>query len=354
MASLPPLVAPSKTFKVLVIDGGGVRALYTLYLLKAIQTRYCKEKALSEYFDMIIGTSTGSLVAVGIGLWGIDAVDKLIKIYEDNSKFIFPNCWYSRVANWMRFFSRGHFYDNKTLIDIVTREMGDATMNQFNNLVCIPSYNLITNTNHMFRTPYDPECIDDFNILVKDAVLSSCAAPLYFDSHKVSTANFEGTMVDGGIWANNPTLVANFEYNRINKLLRRKEMPTYDNCIILNIGNIDDDRIGSPIGGALGVKNLIDWIIKSNTLFAEQFTSNEANVSVKRISSRIFFDDPNCYGLDDVNCLEIMKTLGKDHGSLLTDPESSKFIDLSMYFDSPKTFDVKCMFSSLSVSNNTA
>ena len=79
-------------FRVLSVDGGGIRGLTSLYLLKQLETDLkeagCIEKTLSEAFDMTVGTSTGGIVAAGIA-HGLDC-DTLISIYEDNAKKIFP------------------------------------------------------------------------------------------------------------------------------------------------------------------------------------------------------------------------------------------------------------------------
>src|SRR5690606_35318780 len=81
----------TKKFKILSIDGGGIRGLIPAKVLAELEAELQKEepeKKLHEYFDLICGTSTGAILAIGISL-GIPAKD-LAKFYEDNAKLIFP------------------------------------------------------------------------------------------------------------------------------------------------------------------------------------------------------------------------------------------------------------------------
>ncbi|MCF2151174.1 patatin-like phospholipase family protein [Desmonostoc muscorum LEGE 12446] len=80
-------------FRILSLDGGGIRGLITALILqeveKQIQEVEGKEQSLLTYFDMIAGTSTGSVLAAGIATG--QPIKKLINMYEKRGKEIFPS-----------------------------------------------------------------------------------------------------------------------------------------------------------------------------------------------------------------------------------------------------------------------
>ena len=73
------------SFKILCIDGGGIRGIYPAYILKRVEESWAIK--LHEIFDMIVGTSTGSIIASAI------AVDyplkDVVSIFEEKSRDIF-------------------------------------------------------------------------------------------------------------------------------------------------------------------------------------------------------------------------------------------------------------------------
>ena len=59
-----------KTFKILSIDGGGIKGLYSAIILEHLEEEFCKKQgySISDYFDMICGTSTGGLIALALSV----------------------------------------------------------------------------------------------------------------------------------------------------------------------------------------------------------------------------------------------------------------------------------------------
>ncbi len=80
-----------KPYRVLSLDGGGMRGLYTASLLKSLSERFCKSsnKDIGKGFDLIVGTSTGGILAAGL-VAGIE-IDKIIEIYYKEGKNIFKS-----------------------------------------------------------------------------------------------------------------------------------------------------------------------------------------------------------------------------------------------------------------------
>src|SRR3954468_9554581 len=84
-------------FKILSIDGGGIRGLIPAKVLAELERELHliePTKKLYEHFDLICGTSTGAILAIAIGL-GIPAAD-LVEFYKKNATSIFPK-WFLKV-----------------------------------------------------------------------------------------------------------------------------------------------------------------------------------------------------------------------------------------------------------------
>lgn len=93
MSHLDKRLARGSRKRILALDGGGVRGLITLGVLEAIERELAKRSGrpdfvLSDYFDLIAGTSTGSIIAVGLAM-GMK-VDELVRLYLKYSPSIFP------------------------------------------------------------------------------------------------------------------------------------------------------------------------------------------------------------------------------------------------------------------------
>ena len=87
-----------KPFRILSLDGGGIRGLISALILKEVEKELKeKGKSLLEHFDMIAGTSTGSLLAAGVAIG--KPIDELIKMYEDEGEKIFPYHGFWSVFN---------------------------------------------------------------------------------------------------------------------------------------------------------------------------------------------------------------------------------------------------------------
>lgn len=208
-----------RPFRVLALDGGGMRGLYTATLLTKLAELFNgkAENAspdLGKSFDLICGTSTGSILACGLAA-GIPT-DILKKIYIEEGMKIFPQpmpepkrpafyLWTLKHAfinsgNKEEFVRalRGCFQD-KTLGDIY-RERKIA--------LCIIAVDALNFMPRVFRTPHNPGESDDSKYKVLEVVLSSSTAPVLFPINKIRghEDKRDEYYVDGGLWANNPVM----------------------------------------------------------------------------------------------------------------------------------------------------
>ena len=193
----------SKPFKILSIDGGGLRGIYPAHILHCIEERL--KINLFESFDMITGTSTGSIIAAGIAS-GVNTAD-IVRMYKDHAagifkkrKFYFPNKTLKNMLQPMFDSVYDAHYLEGLLIDIFK----EKRLGEISKPLLIPSTDIGNGCVHVLKSGYSKDFTRDNSVLVKDAVLASCSAPTYFKPHKLD----QYLLADGGLWANNPALAA--------------------------------------------------------------------------------------------------------------------------------------------------
>ena len=181
-------------FKILALDGGGVRGIYSAHVLR----RLCESFDLtpSRTFDLIVGTSTGSIIAAAPAT-DYDLADVCEK-YETSAPQIFTS---SLLPNKGIFGSK---YSQRPLKDLLESVFHSKTLGQVTNRLVIPATDISNGNVYVFKSSYDPSFVRDRATPVATAVLASCAAPLFFDPVSVGTY----LVADGGMWANNPSVVA--------------------------------------------------------------------------------------------------------------------------------------------------
>lgn len=239
-------------FKILSLDGGGVRGIITAEILKEVErvTRSLYGQELWQYFDMVAGTSTGSLITVMIAK-RMDATAILQKYYEVaaqvfpkqlsetvSEKLINSTSWLPLVGGTFKeLFGKiptvtqqfkNYEYDNKPLIRILKEVLGEETTLETlapNNkpLVLIPAYNLdqasFVTFNNSPQEGYG-------GIPVWQACLASAAAPVYLPRVDIAGRAF----IDGGVASNNPSLLA------MSLALETHSNLTLDDISIVSIG----------------------------------------------------------------------------------------------------------------------
>ncbi len=194
-----------KIFKILSIDGGGIKGLYSASLLARIEEKTGKK--ITDHFDMICGTSTGGLIALGLSS-GISA-QTLSDLYFERGNEIFPVSnykfcrWFQRKWQFLKQLLLWGKFSSEPLKAILEETFGDKTMGKANNLLCIPSFNLIKGEPRVFKFPHkEGKFFMDKNIKMVDVALATAAAPTYLPIHEHDNILY----ADGGLWANNPTL----------------------------------------------------------------------------------------------------------------------------------------------------
>lgn len=195
-----------KSFKILSLDGGGIKGLYSAYLLKLCQQRLAKGEPLSAYFDMIAGTSTGGIIALGLGLGR--TIDEIVSFYEVDGRLIFPPypaTWLGRKWRLLLSFFRP-LLNHQALESALKHRFGDETLGTSRSRLVIPAFMMPKTEIAVFKTDHHADFRHDHATPAWRVARATSAAPTYLKGHEHSESN--RVFVDGGVWANNPIMVA--------------------------------------------------------------------------------------------------------------------------------------------------
>jgi hypothetical protein len=201
--------AKAEPRKMLALDGGGIRGVLTLSILKAIETQL--NQPLCQYFDYIAGTSTGAIIAAGLAR-GM-SVDELITFYKDTGTAMFQRT---------RFLERfNSLYRNGPLQQQLKQVFGETTdlkPGQLKTLLLVVTRNVTTdspwpissNPEARYNVPTRTDC--NLCIPLWKLVRASTAAPIYFPPEVIQVDPNDDTktfvFVDGGVTPyNNPAFV---------------------------------------------------------------------------------------------------------------------------------------------------
>lgn len=177
----------------LAIDGGGIRGVYAAHVLERLQATF--SLSFHEHFEIIAGTSTGSIIAAALALdIPIGTVKQLYK--EKGSEIFSYDCWSAKGLLYP-------MYPSAPLRNALTEVFGERTMKDAKTRLIIPTTDIANGSVHVVKSAYDRDFSRDPNRPIVDVILASCSAPAYFAPAQVG----EYLLADGGLWANNPSLV---------------------------------------------------------------------------------------------------------------------------------------------------
>ncbi|CAN5442426.1 CBASS cGAMP-activated phospholipase [soil metagenome] len=202
--SAPHKGAGEDRFRILSLDGGGIRGVYTASVLATIEE--WANVPLVDHFDLIAGTSTGGIIAIGLGL-GLTARE-MLKFYEEEGPKIFPitGPLSSATRTWKWW--RKPKYDAKPLDQALREVFHDRRLGESKCRLVIPSFDPVATEVHVFKTAHHPQFRQDHLQSAVDVARATSAAPTYFESHVMSDGM---RFLDGGLWANCPSTVALLE-----------------------------------------------------------------------------------------------------------------------------------------------
>lgn len=237
-----------KKIRILSVDGGGIRGIIPGTILAQLEKILNKfdgtNRKIGEYFDMVAGTSTGGILAClyltpdGNGKAKYTAAEAL-DLYLNKGHVIFDRTFMEKILSAGGIIRQK--YDDEPIYELLTEYFGDETIANFIRPSLITSYE-ITDRKAVFFTSADAHEDAMNNFFIRDAARATSAAPTYFPPAHITSMNGEKfTLVDGGMFANNPALCAYAEARKTNfsVLLNdkdKKDKPTAADMIIVSLG----------------------------------------------------------------------------------------------------------------------
>jgi patatin-like phospholipase/acyl hydrolase len=195
--------------KVLSIDGGGIRGIIPARFLAEIERR--TDKPISELFDLIAGTSTGGILALGLTAPGGDgkpahSADDLVDLYASEGHQIFSrSIWHEVRAVGSALEEK---YPAAGVEGVLKKYLGEqTTLKQALTNVLIPAYEIEDRTPWFFSSR-EAAKREDYDFAMWEVGRATSAAPTYFEPARLQASNDRGywALVDGGVFANNPAM----------------------------------------------------------------------------------------------------------------------------------------------------
>lgn len=199
----------SKTWRILSIDGGGIRGIIPAVLLEQIE--YGTGKHISDLFDFIAGTSSGAITALALGTPETTTdgkptphyrADDIIDLYFHEGPKIFAKRPFQEIEEWA---FGGAKHDAQAIERSLAKYFGVTRLGQSLTNVMVPAYCLEQRTTVFFKS-WDKNNCGQF--LMKDIARATSAAPTYFIPARLNTPEGPLGFIDGGLVSNNPTMTA--------------------------------------------------------------------------------------------------------------------------------------------------
>lgn len=217
--------------KVLSIDGGGIRGIIPAMVLAEIERR--TGKRIVEMFDLVAGTSTGGILALGLTKPGQDgkpeySAKKLIDLYETEGGKIFY------IPVWHRIHSVGGLAEEKYpatgIEEVAKKYFGDLRLAEALTEVLVATYEIEGRIPWFFKRRYarDPQK-QGYDFLMREVARATSAAPTYFEPLQLMVdPDGNRAFIDGGVYANNPAMCAYVEARKIH--------PEEDDFLVVSMG----------------------------------------------------------------------------------------------------------------------
>jgi hypothetical protein len=187
-------------FRILSIDGGGIRGIFPAAILAQLEARFLGGKSIASHFDLITGTSTGGILALGLAVGRTS--HELLQLYMRDGREIFPPGKLGRLWRSVRGLAL-YRYDRAALTSALETVLGTRTLAESGSRLCIPAFEGHHGEVYILKTPHHPDYrIDGWETMVTAGQATS-AAPCYFRALDSGGYRF----VDGGVWANNPIMI---------------------------------------------------------------------------------------------------------------------------------------------------
>ncbi len=187
-------------YRIIAIDGGGVKGLFAAVVLQRLVAAYPR---LVRNTDLCAGTSTGSIIALGLAAGKTPA--RLVSLYKKHAAHIFDDSFWDDLIDLGN--AAGADYSNDNLKEVLRDEFGNGTLKGLGKRVLVPAFDLDAPRKGRRPRTWKPKFFQNYpgpgsdeGEKIVDVALRSSAAPTYFPSYQ--------GYIDGGVVANNPSMAA--------------------------------------------------------------------------------------------------------------------------------------------------
>ncbi|KAG4953513.1 hypothetical protein AAZX31_14G078700 [Glycine max] len=294
---------------VLSIDGGGIRGIIPGIILGFLESELQKldgdHVRLADYFDVIAGTSTGGLVTAMLTAPNennrpLYAAKDIKNFYLEHTPKIFPQnkCWnlFSSMVKFTRTLF-GPQYNGKYLHRLIREKLGETKLHQTLTNVVIPAFDIKRLQPTIFSS-FQLKKRPDLNASLSDICISTSAAPTYLPAHSFETKTHHGVskfdLIDGGVAANNPALVAMAEVT--NQICHEGpcdslnvEPMQYDKFLVISLGTGSQKQEMKYSALEAAQWGILSWVTTANggTPLIDAFSQASADMVDFHISSLV-------------------------------------------------------------------
>ncbi len=254
----PPATMNTKAqpkYKILSIDGGGIRGILPAFLLAEIERR--TQKPISSLFDLIAGTSSGGILALGLTKPRLSSelsdnlplpeytAEDLLQLFLEYGVEIFYEPLFERILGPIEDIFLQPKYSSKGREEILRQYFGNTPLENNLKEVFVTSYDIEQRIPIFFTNQLKKQQIEskDFRKLCEgfsllDVALATSATPTYFAPHRITSShNINGfyTLIDGGVFANNPAHLAILEA-QINSKREANRVLNTEDILVVSLG----------------------------------------------------------------------------------------------------------------------
>ena len=280
-----------KDFRILTLSGGGYRGLYAAKVLADLEEQ--TNQPIGRYFDLIAGTSSGGIVALAVA-YEIPMKD-VVEMFKTHGQDIFKKQKFSFFSIFKSTYS-GNGLKAQISKFFFDKKIGDLKHN-----VIIPAINYSAGVPVVFKTPHHESFVRDLHLKIVDVAMATSAAPIYFPKYEFNHSNY----VDGGLFANNPSLLAIHEAQHFFGIPK-------DNISLLHVGTLSSqtsdvvkkNQKGGMTDWAKGMllnkapKNIIELTLASQQQMMTHMTRHMLNEKYFNIDANVSKDANSYIGLD--------------------------------------------------------
>jgi patatin-like phospholipase/acyl hydrolase len=342
-----------RPFRILSLDGGGIRGAFAASFLAGLEARLdCR---IADYFDLIAGTSTGAIIAAALAMR--EPAARIETFYRNRGPAIFSRrtpvklSWKEKLfLSVARPIVRKKLgieidYDNMLQTKYESKELKEALSEVFHGTLLgespsrliIPSLDMNRGQTVVFKTPHLPGMTRDRHFPIVDVLLATTAAPTYFPHASIGAGD---VYIDGGLWANNPSVAAIVEVMRISNEAGLNV--GLSDVHLLSVGTGTNAAYGEPPGDLAG---LVWWgpkVFNASSIAQAQGTEFQVKHLLGSRATRIDFDIPSAtWTLDNLQIVNQLIAKGMNKAAESLAELRSKFFDTTASYSYDPLPDVE-------------